>query len=82
MGSTNEAGQNAPFEDQGPVVLGATLTVTIAALITMATRLFVRVHMIRNVGWDDYVMIVAMVLVSRHFVTVILVLVFEKCDAM
>lgn len=64
MASTTEAGPNVPNEDQGPVILGATLTVTIAALITMATRLYVRIHMIRNVGWDDYVMISAMVLVS------------------
>jgi hypothetical protein len=41
-----------PIEDQGPVVLGATLTVTIVALITMVTRLYVRIKMIRNVGWD------------------------------
>lgn len=64
MASTNAADQGVPFEDQGPAILGATLTVTIAALITMATRLFVRIHMIRNVGWDDYVMISAMILVS------------------
>ncbi|KAJ8109136.1 hypothetical protein OPT61_g7681 [Boeremia exigua] len=60
--ATNVSGQDAAREDQGPVILGATLTVTIAALITMVTRLYVRIHMIRNVGWDDYVMISAMVL--------------------
>lgn len=60
------ADQGLPDEDQGPVILGATLTVTIAALITMATRLYVRVRMIRNVGWDDYVMITAMVLVCTR----------------
>ncbi|KAJ4983126.1 integral membrane family protein [Stagonosporopsis vannaccii] len=62
MAFTNGSDQGVPNEDQGPVILGATLTVTIAALITMATRLYVRVRMIRNVGWDDYVMISAMVL--------------------
>lgn len=41
-----------PDEQQGPDILGATLAVTIAALITMITRLFVRIKMIRNVGWD------------------------------
>jgi len=55
-----------PNEDQGPVILGATLTVTIAALITMLTRLYVRIFMLRHTGWDDYVMIAAMVLVSVH----------------
>ncbi|KAF2124902.1 hypothetical protein P153DRAFT_425966 [Dothidotthia symphoricarpi CBS 119687] len=39
-------------EDQGPVILGATLTVTIAALMTTLTRVYVRLRMIRNVGWD------------------------------
>jgi hypothetical protein len=28
------------------------MTVTIAALITMIARLYVRIRMIRNVGWD------------------------------
>ncbi|KAJ4339180.1 hypothetical protein N0V87_003354 [Didymella glomerata] len=51
-----------PNEDQGPVILGATLTVTIAALVTMLTRLYVRIFMLRHTGWDDYVMISAMVL--------------------
>ncbi|KAF2852350.1 hypothetical protein T440DRAFT_526926 [Plenodomus tracheiphilus IPT5] len=51
-----------PDEQQGPVILGATLTVTLAALITMITRLYVRVKVIRNVGWDDYVMVSAMAL--------------------
>ncbi|KAH6638847.1 hypothetical protein C7974DRAFT_304331 [Boeremia exigua] len=62
MSTTNGGGQDVPIENQGPNILGATLTVTIAAFITMATRLYVRVYMIRNVGWDDYVMIAAMAL--------------------
>jgi hypothetical protein len=41
-----------PDENQGPTILGATLTVTIAALITLVARLYVRIRMIRNVGWD------------------------------
>jgi hypothetical protein len=63
MATATEEG--VPNEDQGPVILGATLTVTIAALITMITRLYVRIRMIRNVGWDDYVMISAMILVCH-----------------
>ena len=65
MATPHGHGQGVPNEDQGPVILGATLTVTIAALITIATRLYVRLSMIRNVGWDDYVMISAMLLVSH-----------------
>jgi hypothetical protein len=62
---SNVAGQSThPIEDAGPTILGATLTVTLAALATVGMRLFVRINMIRNVGWDDYVMISAMVLVS------------------
>jgi hypothetical protein len=41
-----------PNESQGPTILGATLTVTIAAFITIIARLYVRLRMIRNVGWD------------------------------
>ncbi|KAF2030070.1 hypothetical protein EK21DRAFT_66580 [Setomelanomma holmii] len=41
-----------PNENQGPTILGATLTVTIAALLTTIARLYVRLRMIRNVGWD------------------------------
>jgi hypothetical protein len=41
-----------PNENQGPTILGATMTVTIAALVTMIARLYVRIRMIRNVGWD------------------------------
>lgn len=65
MATMSGAAQGIPDEDQGPVILGATLTVTIAALMTMVTRLYVRLVMIRNVGWDDYVMITAMLLVSQ-----------------
>ena len=65
MATPYRPGQGVLNEDQGPVILGATLTVTIAALITIATRLYVRLLMIRNVGWDDYVMISAMLLGSH-----------------
>jgi hypothetical protein len=43
---------NMTDENQGPAILGATLTVTIVALITTSTRMYVRIRMIRNVGWD------------------------------
>lgn len=38
------------------------MTVTVLAMITMAARLFVRLRIIQNVGWDDYMMIFAMTL--------------------
>ncbi|KAF2752064.1 hypothetical protein M011DRAFT_15101 [Sporormia fimetaria CBS 119925] len=52
-----------PIENEGPHILGATLTVTIVALISTIMRLFVRIKLISNVGWDDLIMVVAMVLV-------------------
>ncbi|ORY08687.1 hypothetical protein BCR34DRAFT_488389 [Clohesyomyces aquaticus] len=51
-----------PYENEGPSILGATLTVTGLALLTTIARMYVRVSMIRNVGWDDYTMIFAMCL--------------------
>jgi len=41
-----------PNENEGPKILGATLGITSLALITMIARLYVRLRMIRNVGWD------------------------------
>lgn len=41
-----------PYENQGPTILGATLTVTILAVATTIARLYVRIRMIRNIGWD------------------------------
>lgn len=41
-----------PDEDDGPRILAATLIVTSVALITVAARLYVRLGMIRNFGWD------------------------------
>ncbi|CAI6335951.1 unnamed protein product [Periconia digitata] len=52
-----------PNENEGPRILGATLTVTILAFVTMLSRLCVRIKIIHNVGWDDYMMIFATVLV-------------------
>jgi len=41
-----------PYEDQGPTILASTLTVTVVAVLTTIARFYVRVKMIRNVGWD------------------------------
>ncbi|KAL6171274.1 hypothetical protein ACJQWK_04212 [Exserohilum turcicum] len=51
-----------PYENEGPTILGSTLSVTILAVMTTIARLHVRIRMIRNVGWDDYVMILSMML--------------------
>jgi hypothetical protein len=47
-----------PNENEGPTILGATLTVTIAAFITLIARMYVRIKMIRNVGWDVSILFV------------------------
>lgn len=62
---------NYPNENEGPTILAATLTVTSLALVTLIIRLFVRIRMIRNVGWDDYTMIVAMALCVAGQVVII-----------
>lgn len=41
-----------PDERAGPTILAATLTVTIAALLSTIGRGYVRVCMIKNMGWD------------------------------
>lgn len=41
-----------PDENQGPTILGTTLSVFILAVMTTIARLYVRIRMIRNVGWD------------------------------
>lgn len=41
-----------PYENAGPTILGTTLTVTIVAVLTTIARFYVRIRMIRNVGWD------------------------------
>jgi len=41
-----------PHENEGPSILAATLTVTLVALMTTAVRLYARIGVIRNVGWD------------------------------
>ncbi|KAF0321073.1 integral membrane protein [Colletotrichum asianum] len=49
-----------PADNQGPTVLAATLTVTCVALLTVLTRLYVRLGMIQSFGLDDGFMTFAM----------------------
>ncbi|KAG9193782.1 hypothetical protein G6011_03817 [Alternaria panax] len=54
--------QTGPIENEGTTILASTLAIaTIATIITVA-RLYVRVKMIRNVGWDDYAMFLTMIM--------------------
>ncbi|KAF1971048.1 hypothetical protein BU23DRAFT_648454 [Bimuria novae-zelandiae CBS 107.79] len=53
-----------PKETLGPTVLGVTITVTTVALLTLIIRLYVRVKIIRSVGWD-----VTLIIREVHFGT-------------
>ncbi|KAJ9134127.1 Integral membrane family protein [Pleurostoma richardsiae] len=51
-----------PSEDEAPAILAGTLVVTGMALVTLGARLYVRLAMIKNFGWDDAFMSFAMAL--------------------
>ncbi|KAK0648212.1 hypothetical protein B0T16DRAFT_113643 [Cercophora newfieldiana] len=56
--------------DRGPVILAVTIVTTVLALIVVALRIWVRLKIVKNVGWDDYTIIGASFLA-------ILVMIFE-----
>jgi hypothetical protein len=41
-----------PNINMGPTILASTLAVTGVALVSTIARFYVRIRMIRNVGWD------------------------------
>ncbi|KIX06951.1 uncharacterized protein Z518_04927 [Rhinocladiella mackenziei CBS 650.93] len=55
--SPSNSGQN-----DGPTIIRVTLAVSILALLTVMLRLYVRIKIIQNIGWDDYLMLIAMLL--------------------
>nr|ALM31974.1 decarboxylase_GME4319 [Daldinia eschscholzii IFB-TL01] len=55
-------GADQPDENQGPRIAGAVISTTLAALVVVCARIFVRLRMIRSMGIDDYVMLAAMLL--------------------
>ena len=58
---TNLPGTGEPDINNGPKLLGATGTVTAAALIAVIARLWIRKFVLKFVGWDDKFIILAMV---------------------
>ncbi|KAB8070425.1 hypothetical protein BDV29DRAFT_160434 [Aspergillus leporis] len=60
--SAHPGGAGLPDESQGARILAATSIVTGFALFTVLARMYVRVFIIRNVGLDDYTMLLTMVL--------------------
>ncbi|KAK8022790.1 integral membrane family protein [Apiospora rasikravindrae] len=55
-------GAGLPDEYRGGEILGAVITTTSVALITVCARLWVRLTMVHKMGSDDYAMIIAMTL--------------------
>ncbi|KAK3326631.1 hypothetical protein B0H66DRAFT_166523 [Apodospora peruviana] len=65
-------GQTAPPDgdvNKGPMVLALTIVSTILALVAVGMRLFARITVVRNVGWDDYTIVgaAAMAIVNLAF---------------
>ncbi|KUJ20502.1 uncharacterized protein LY89DRAFT_682224 [Mollisia scopiformis] len=60
--STALGGYGEPDVNHGPKLLAATLVVTIAALLSVSARMWVRKIMIKSVGWDDYFICGAMLI--------------------
>ncbi|KAK0610914.1 hypothetical protein B0T14DRAFT_413473, partial [Immersiella caudata] len=56
--------------DKGPILLAVTIVTTMVALIIVALRMFVRIKIVKNVGWDDHTIVGASLLA-------ILVMIFE-----
>ncbi len=45
-------GAGLPDENQGPKILASTGTLTALALTTLIARMYVRIKIVENVGWD------------------------------
>ncbi|PYH74310.1 integral membrane family protein [Aspergillus vadensis CBS 113365] len=64
-------GAGLPDVSQGPQILAATSITTAFALLTVLARMYVRVFFIRNVGPDDYIMVLTMALSLGGFAVII-----------
>lgn len=59
-------------ENRGPALLIVELTALPLAIICVALRLYVRIHVIKRSGWDDWLMVAAVFFCSGVTVSVIL----------
>jgi len=64
MSTQTPALPSNPSANAGTRILGATIVTTCIATIAVAMRFYVRGLMIRAIGRDDYVMLLALALVS------------------
>ncbi|KAI1136431.1 hypothetical protein F5Y05DRAFT_108158 [Hypoxylon sp. FL0543] len=62
MSTTFLPGADQPDENKGPHIVGAVISTTLAALVIVCARIYVRLRMVRSFGTDDYVMLAAMLL--------------------
>jgi len=60
--------------DRGPLLLGVTIVSTSLALAVVGLRLFVRVKIVKNVGWDDHTIVAASVSLMHFYIFPSLVL--------
>jgi hypothetical protein len=64
-------GAGLPDVNQGWRILLATGITTFVALILVLARFYVRIFIIRNVGWDDYTMALTMLLSLCGFAIIV-----------
>ncbi|KAJ5502236.1 hypothetical protein N7463_005110 [Penicillium fimorum] len=69
--SANTGGASLQDVNQGPRIIIATAITTGAALLTVLARFYVRVFLIRNVGWDDYTMALTVLLSVCGFAIIV-----------
>ncbi|PYH87383.1 hypothetical protein BO71DRAFT_367420 [Aspergillus ellipticus CBS 707.79] len=69
--SAHLGGAGLPDVSQAAKILAATSITTGVALATVLARLYVRVFIIRNVGLDDYIMLLTMLLSLSGFAIII-----------
>jgi hypothetical protein len=55
------AGYGGPDINRGPMILASTGVVTAFAFIAVVLRMYVRAVIIKSVGWDDKIIVMAMV---------------------
>lgn len=53
-------------ETRGPTLLIAELTIMPLAFVVLALRLYCRIIKVRNSGWDDWLMVIAMVRIQEE----------------
>lgn len=69
--SDHLGGSGLPDINNGPRIIIATAITTFIALILVLARFYVRVFLIRNVGWDDYIMALTMLLSLCGFAVIV-----------